>query len=219
MACPVTSESTRMALLMAAGELFAEHGVEAVSTRAIAGKAGANLGMIHYYFGCKEGLLNAALDFALELWEDDPLGSYLESRRGQLKTPAGQGEALAGMVDLFFKVLFSPLKPWWCCTLAFQVLQRDLPASGRVFAKAGDPNLRPLRELYRLVTGDEDFETGYCWALAVVAGPVVNAVNPLALRRVHPDGEASPGFLVKLQAVCTRNALAGLGLRPAAKQC
>jgi AcrR family transcriptional regulator len=68
------SETTRMALIM---ELFAEHGHNAVTTRAIAEKAGENIGVIHYHFGCKDGLINAVMDFVNEPWTHDPLGALL----------------------------------------------------------------------------------------------------------------------------------------------
>ncbi|NOZ02460.1 MAG: TetR/AcrR family transcriptional regulator [Deltaproteobacteria bacterium] len=49
--------TTRERLIAAANELFALHGFNAVSTRALAAHAGCNLSMIHYYFGSKEGML------------------------------------------------------------------------------------------------------------------------------------------------------------------
>lgn len=49
--------ATRDALLDAAEELFAKHGVEGTSLRAVTSKAGANVAAVHYYFGSKEGLI------------------------------------------------------------------------------------------------------------------------------------------------------------------
>jgi len=48
---------TRDRILEAARELFAEHGVEAVSLRELTGRAGVNLAAIHYHFGSKDALL------------------------------------------------------------------------------------------------------------------------------------------------------------------
>jgi len=47
---------TRDALIQAAGELFADHGLDGASTRAIAKKAKANLAAVNYHFGSKENL-------------------------------------------------------------------------------------------------------------------------------------------------------------------
>jgi len=52
-----TRHDTRDALLDAAEELFAEHGIEGASLRAVTRRAGANVAAVHYYFGSKEGLV------------------------------------------------------------------------------------------------------------------------------------------------------------------
>ena len=49
-------------LLKAAEKLFAELGYDAVSTRAIAAKAGVNMAMLNYYFGSKDGLYKAIIE-------------------------------------------------------------------------------------------------------------------------------------------------------------
>lgn len=55
-------EASERALIDAAIELFAEHGVRAVSVRAIAKLAEVNHGLVHHYFGSKAGLVTAVLD-------------------------------------------------------------------------------------------------------------------------------------------------------------
>ncbi|MCB4770414.1 TetR family transcriptional regulator [Ancylobacter sp. Lp-2] len=49
--------ATRERILDAARDLFAEHGVQAVSLRELTSHAGVNLAAIHYHFGSKEALL------------------------------------------------------------------------------------------------------------------------------------------------------------------
>src|SRR5438552_16240986 len=53
--------STAERLLDVGEELFAVHGIDAVSTRTITGAAGANSAALHYHFGSKEGLVEAIL--------------------------------------------------------------------------------------------------------------------------------------------------------------
>jgi AcrR family transcriptional regulator len=48
-------------LVEAAQALIAEGGVEALTSRAITGRAGQNLGSITYYFGSKEALVTEAM--------------------------------------------------------------------------------------------------------------------------------------------------------------
>lgn len=52
---------TRERLKNAAVLLFAQHGIEGVSTRDIAREAGVNIGLIKYYFGSKEGLYRSTV--------------------------------------------------------------------------------------------------------------------------------------------------------------
>lgn len=53
---------TKNRLLDAAERLFAEHGYDATTLRAITGEAEANLAAAHYHFGSKDGLFRAVLE-------------------------------------------------------------------------------------------------------------------------------------------------------------
>ncbi len=53
---PFGKEEVRAALIAAAAELFARHGVSGVSLRDIAAQAGVNHGLIHRHFGSKAAL-------------------------------------------------------------------------------------------------------------------------------------------------------------------
>jgi AcrR family transcriptional regulator len=56
----------RERILAAALEIFAERGFDGARTREIAERAGANLGLLTYYFGGKEPLWRAAVSHAFE---------------------------------------------------------------------------------------------------------------------------------------------------------
>ncbi len=51
-------------LLDAAFALIAEHGLEGLRTRDIAARAGVNISTLHYYFGTKEALVAALVEYA-----------------------------------------------------------------------------------------------------------------------------------------------------------
>ena len=59
LAMPADSRLTRERLLLTATRLFAEHGYEGVSLRAVAAAAKTHLALIHYHFGTKEDLYRA----------------------------------------------------------------------------------------------------------------------------------------------------------------
>jgi len=58
-------------LLHTAFELFALRGLDGVSTREIVKKAGCNIHAISYYFGGKEGLYKAVLDYVAECGKEE----------------------------------------------------------------------------------------------------------------------------------------------------
>lgn len=204
------SEATKKALIMAAGELFAEYGIDAVTTRAIAEKAGENTGIIHYHFGSKEGLLDAVMDFAGEPWRSNPLGKILEEHRYLLKNRNGQNMVTMQLIKTYFSILFSPERPHWCCTLTFQILQRDLPVSKKTLELAVRSTINTFIEIYHAASGDHDFERAYNWTMAIIAPAVLVSVNPLALKKLHPEGVLSDTFMAKLEASCIQNALSTL---------
>lgn len=63
---PRSEPDTKEAIFAAAERLFAEHGVQGASLRAITGEAGVNLAAVNYHFGSKEGLVEALLARRLE---------------------------------------------------------------------------------------------------------------------------------------------------------
>jgi AcrR family transcriptional regulator len=57
--------NTRAEILGAARLLFAQHGYQATTMRAIAAQAGVNAALVHHYYGSKEQLLVAAMNLPL----------------------------------------------------------------------------------------------------------------------------------------------------------
>src|SRR5664279_2480470 len=57
----VQQDETRTRLIQAAGEVFAEVGYHAATTRTICARAGANIASVNYHFGDKLGLYTETL--------------------------------------------------------------------------------------------------------------------------------------------------------------
>ncbi len=89
-----SSGSVQERLLNAARDCFLADEYHQVTTRAIAEKAGANVAMIRYYFGNKEGLFEAMISHTLE-----PLLQVLDGQT--LDSAAGFGEFLA----LYYQIM------------------------------------------------------------------------------------------------------------------
>jgi AcrR family transcriptional regulator len=84
---------TRERLLAAAAQLFAEHGVDAVSVDAVAEAAGRTSGSVYAHFGSKQGLLLALLDS----WKDSVV-TMLLAEVAVTRSPQGQLAAVWGNV-------------------------------------------------------------------------------------------------------------------------
>ena len=86
-----TGDETKERLLLAALELFARQGVDAVSMRTINVAAGArNASAVHYHFGSKLGIVEAIIDYIREALEAhrQPALAALEARLAQDDVPS-----------------------------------------------------------------------------------------------------------------------------------
>ncbi len=63
---PASEGPARERILVAALQVFAQHGFDGARTREIADRAGANLGLIKYYFDSKEKLWRAAVSLSYQ---------------------------------------------------------------------------------------------------------------------------------------------------------
>jgi AcrR family transcriptional regulator len=96
---------TRQEILAAARTEFAAHGYENTSMRAVARAAEVNSALVHHYFGTKDQLFLAALDFPFQprelaaqvlVGERDRVGERLiRFLLGMLEDPAGRERVLA----------------------------------------------------------------------------------------------------------------------------
>ena len=88
----------QQALMEAATAVFAEHGYDAATTRAVAERAGCSEGLIHRYFGGKRGLLLALLD--------DKADGLAEQMRAALPDRASLDDELT-------RIFLWPLESMW----------------------------------------------------------------------------------------------------------
>ncbi len=61
---PLWDEGTKRRLIMAAGEVFAQHGFRAATIREICKRAGASISAVNYHFRDKEGLYEAVFEYS-----------------------------------------------------------------------------------------------------------------------------------------------------------
>lgn len=131
------SDRAQQTLLDSAEELFAQHGIDAVSNRRITEHAGtANHSAIAYHFGGREGLLEALLARDVE---------KMAARRQELTSMLGEDADLRS-------ILACRIIPW-----IEQLASLPVPSwRARFFSQVrATPNVASL--LARSVTGSDDF--------------------------------------------------------------
>lgn len=112
---------TKTALILAAGELFAERGFDGASVRAIAEKAGANVAAVNYHFGSKEDLYVATLQHVIQGDTGTPVRAFLESA-STVCTPRAVRAVIREAALHTFSKLSSPDRPQW----RFRLLMRAM---------------------------------------------------------------------------------------------
>ncbi|MGN0908526.1 MAG: TetR family transcriptional regulator [Succinivibrio sp.] len=141
---------TRKQLVRAAIELFGEHGFEATSTRAIAQRAGCNLGLISFHFGSKQNLYEEVRE---EVRREMESGSRKLSRRlEQIDTGGMDKEQLSHAASECVEMLVETLSAHAGDDSYFMMLRRCLQA-GDDASKAmfDDLFIPPFRQIVRIL--------------------------------------------------------------------
>jgi AcrR family transcriptional regulator len=121
---------TRAAILAAAEQEFAKHGLGSARTEEIAKQSGVTKGMIYHYFGSKEKLYEAALEQVFA-----PLLISLQ----QFVAPESEpSEALKGVMERIMQLAGE--RPGVPAMLFFEVMQNR----GAYYSKIGFPSLYHL---------------------------------------------------------------------------
>ncbi|MFW6163863.1 MAG: TetR family transcriptional regulator, partial [Planctomycetota bacterium] len=111
----------KTALVLAAGQLFAERGFEGTTVRAIARRAGANVAAVHYHFGSKQALYVAAVGHAARAERGSPVRAFLDSTRSVCTPAAVRGVLREAALEALAR-LWSPGRARW----RFRLLMRAL---------------------------------------------------------------------------------------------
>lgn len=131
--------STKEHLLQVAGELFALHGIEGVSTRMIADSAGVQLSAIHYHFGSKDKLYVEALDFAMEADSCANFELVIDENPALFETREGRAEIIRTTVFRSFYDRFKGDTPPWMT----QLIVRELVKPSSQFPVFADNHVKP----------------------------------------------------------------------------
>ncbi|MBN2711065.1 MAG: TetR/AcrR family transcriptional regulator [Planctomycetes bacterium] len=159
----IGAPNTKTVLLLAAGELFADHGFDAVSTRMIADKAKVNLGGIHYHFGSKEALYVAAFKYVCENEERPGLAKLLNTQPELEKTPEGRAKAILMTCRNFLDDLFDPSKPDWKSRLILREISTPSSALPILVREVFTRDFAEDIELYQRLKPGASYDEAMIW--------------------------------------------------------
>jgi AcrR family transcriptional regulator len=195
---------TAAALIRAARELFALHGYDGTSVRAITARARANLGAITYHFGSKQALHDAVIASVMG-----------PGRERIIEAAAGPGtplDRLEAVVRVFFGYLYDnpdaiPLM------LGIMLSSRPLPD---VVRRTIEANIETLSLLIAEGQRDGSVRSGdpRMLALSVAAQPLWLALTRRALYEGVAFDQTDPETRVQLVESVLRFVGAGLAAHP-----
>ena len=177
--------STRERLIITAGELFAELGFDAVSTRMITDKAAVKLSSIHYHFGSKEALYIECCRYAHKKVKRKNFGDVIAENPHLMETPEGQARIVYLTVSQHMHELFSVHKDRWESKLLQLEVVFPTKAIKFLAEEAFRPEADASRNFYKRVRAGATDEEASAWSdlfygqilLYKVAGPIIAFVR------------------------------------------
>ena len=143
------TNSTRDALILAAGQLFAEHGFDGAGVRAIAERAGANVAAVNYHFGGKENLYLEVLRHVVGHMERTR-PSLDRADGAQSVSPGDLAQMVAEVLKARFASFYDPSIPPWHSRMITRSLLEPSSALEVVVEQVFKPDLECLQQLVRL---------------------------------------------------------------------
>lgn len=196
---------TRRRLLDAAGEVFAEKGFRAATTREICRRAGANVAAVNYHFRDKEGLYEAVLQYAHRQADDAPP----RERTAEAAAPAA--ERLHGFVEWFLLHLLSEGRPAW----QVKLLAREMMEPTGALDALVQNEFRPVADAAEALCAEllgpgSTTQQARSAARSVIAQCVYYRQSQPVLARICPDEDVGPERIRRLAHHITEFSLGGL---------
>lgn len=205
-------DRSKQALLDAAGKLFAQKGISSVKLSEIAKEASVDACMIHYHFGGKDGLILAVINQALAQWSEIDMPKFYQDNLSLLNSKEGQRVFVCGLVEVVFKTFGNDKDGDPGKRMLLQLLQYPSDLREKVIDIHVKPLVAIFCDIYRKITGSDDFESAFCWFMFLMCPQYLNTASPGMIDLFHPEGKVSGSFGLRLQHVTTQVLLDGFGL-------
>lgn len=143
-------DGTKLTLVEAAGPLFAEHGLEGTSIRAIAERAKANVAAVNYHFGSKENLYTEVLRHVATRAVRRPVAEYRAEAEAN-RSRRDLSRLMAEFMSDWFHSYFPPEGPAWHVRLMMRTLLEPSPSLQQIVDQVFRPDHSELEGLLRAV--------------------------------------------------------------------
>jgi len=175
-------KDTKQAIIEAAGELFAESGVDAVGIRTIAEKAGVNIAAVNYHFGNKENLSVEIFRYIVTRSCKRRIPDIIEAL-GESPSRAELAAAIRGVIEAMFETFVNQGNPDWHDRYSLRVLLRPAEPFHQVMKEHFLPEHEALKRLALLARPglDEDRATALALSFNAHAAFYFLAREPLEL--------------------------------------
>jgi TetR/AcrR family transcriptional regulator, regulator of cefoperazone and chloramphenicol sensitivity len=186
-------DATRAKLLGAAGRMFAERGYHATTVRDICSRAGANVALVNYYFGDKQGLYMAVLHQLMARSAD------LDKVRDAFDKDAPPEDTLRAVI----KARLRGLCPGVLADEKSRILMHELAQPTPALTRVINDISRPLYERMLALVGGiigrrpHDEKTRLC-VHSVMGQMIVYALARPFLVRLWPELKMTPAQLDRI---------------------
>lgn len=207
-----TAYTTKEALLLAAGELFAEHGVDGTSIRTIAERCQANIAAVNYHFGSKENLYLALVRYVLEQIRCCRAGELLARREEWAGDPLKCAEAVYSIVEERCQHYFANIHPRWYGRLFMRILLQPTPAVSEIIKETVLPEFNGICDVLRCCRPSMSADEAELWADTLIS-QLNHYIFTEELKELFPEPRwYAPAFQKEILCHVSRVLIRGLEL-------
>ena len=206
------AEKTKIKIINATGTLVAERGFANVSTRAIAERAGENIGSIHYHFGGKEALFAVVIRSVISTFPP-----VLDEKDVKVLDEGGVSPvSLSGFIRKYVHCQISRMfalgMPPWHCPMVYQLLQYRGPLYDIFEREVLEPDDTVIQKIINAVYPEISREDTVLRGLIIITPLIVHANYMSFILQRLKRKSYSPEYLQKLEDLVVRQTLLLMGL-------
>ena len=206
-----SADSTKMAIIQAAGELAAERGFNNVSTRAVAERSKENIGSIHYHFGGKDGLFEAVIREAMSGCCRDRKNELL-AELGETPSPLDLSCFIREIISSEITDMFRSDRPAWHVPVIYQLLQRDDHLHDIFYQEMMVPSMEAMDQFFRFIDPDMEGEAILLHIILMKMPILAHANSMKTMLKLLGADEYPEDYLQKMEDMLVRQTLLLLGL-------